>query len=108
MYRDVEKKRAAWRAWYHNNKDKARKHRRKTEAKKNEWFRQFKATLCCVKCGFSHPGALDFHHREKDTKEFDLGIFNRKTKKQILAEIEKCDVLCANCHRILHFNERSL
>lgn len=61
----------------------------------------------CVRCGFDNPAALDFHHRDSTTKEFSIskayakGIGLDRIKK----EIAKCDILCANCHRIEHCND---
>lgn len=64
--------------------------------------------MCC-KCGFNHPAALDFHHRDPKDKLYEVCNMPRKSigKERILCEIEKCDVLCANCHRILHDEQRN-
>lgn len=62
----------------------------------------------CMRCGFDHPAALQFHHRDPSTKEFNLshGASLGKPKKfpwpTILEEIKKCDLLCSNCHFIEH------
>lgn len=68
------------------------------------WFIDYKFTLKCEKCGFSHPAALDFHHRDPKTKLFDISLtkITQSNQEKIFAEIAKCDVLCANCHRIEH------
>lgn len=71
-----------------------------------KWFQNYKRTLFCIKCGFSgleHPTVLDFHHIS-DNKEHNISqmIVSGKKKETIIMEIEKCDILCANCHRILH------
>lgn len=62
----------------------------------------YKVERGCLDCGFdSHPEALDFDHRPSTEKKFNIG--NRGwtvSEATLLAEIEKCDVLCANCHRI--------
>ncbi|MGH2451550.1 MAG: hypothetical protein ACRDGE_09825 [Candidatus Limnocylindria bacterium] len=56
----------------------------------------------CVDCGYSATlEALDFHHRDASTKDFALGTFGGAWKR-VLAEAEKCDLLCASCHRIRH------
>jgi 5-methylcytosine-specific restriction endonuclease McrA len=58
----------------------------------------------CMLCGYSRClEALDFHHRDPKKKDFGLsegGITRswEKTKK----EIEKCALICANCHREVH------
>jgi hypothetical protein len=72
----------------------------------SKWFVTLKATLACRQCGKSHPAIVDFHHRCPEEKLFEVGrgVNHCKPKHLILAEIEKCDVLCANCHRILHWD----
>ena len=81
-------------------RDKA-KSRRKIHAKQYE---EYKKTLCCEVCGESESVCLDFHHKNPKEKEFNIALLKNttgsfeKTKK----EIEKCAVLCANCHRKVH------
>jgi hypothetical protein len=54
----------------------------------------------CVDCGVQYPYyVMDFDHREGVTKEFSLHRVQNATKRAILREIAKCDVVCANCHR---------
>ncbi len=74
----------------------------------NIWW-AYKDTLKCLECGFDHPAALDFHHRDAAKKNFDISqaVCDRKNLKLIKTEIEEnCDVLCSNCHRIHHYEER--
>jgi hypothetical protein len=63
----------------------------------------------CQKCGYDKcSAALDFHHRESSDKEFGLskkGLTRSWEKTKI--ELDKCDLLCSNCHRELHFEEDS-
>ena len=55
----------------------------------------------CVDCGESDPVVLEFDHRDSATKLHAVArmIEARFAWDKILAEIEKCDVRCANCHR---------
>jgi len=77
--------------------------RRNTNARK--WYREYKQTLSCVQCGFDDYRALVFHHRDPSTKTFTLADnVTRQSKENILKEIAKCDVLCANCHSIHHYD----
>jgi len=58
----------------------------------------------CKVCGDKRYYVLDFHHRDPGQK--DLGIADaiwNWSPKRLQAEIDKCDVLCANCHRALHW-----
>lgn len=54
----------------------------------------------CADCGIQYPYyVMDFDHRDGALKEFALNSVHRITKRSILREIAKCDVVCANCHR---------
>lgn len=67
-------------------------------------FVEYKGGKCSI-CGYGRCiWALELHHRNPNEKEFiisRLRSFNEKTKK----ELDKCDLLCANCHREIHFNQ---
>ena len=64
---------------------------------------EIKKISMCRECGFSDYRALQFHHRNPSEKLFTVGVNGPKTSlKKLHEEIEKCDVLCANCHSILH------
>ena len=56
----------------------------------------------CVDCGYETvPAALEFHHRDPSTKEFGVGNWHG-SRERLLREANKCDLLCANCHRLRH------
>lgn len=58
----------------------------------------------CKLCGYDRcSDAMDFHHRDSLTKDFEIGRFSGGWTK-IKAELDKCDLLCANCHRETHAN----
>lgn len=62
----------------------------------------------CVCCGYDeHPGLLDFHHVDPKTKEFSIGNkgYTRSWEK-IRAELDKCILVCANCHREIELGVR--
>lgn len=82
--------------------DQYRKHRRETA----QWLQGIKSGLRCERCGFSHPAALDFHHRDPKQKVMGIAqmVNQDYSRETILAEIEKCEVICANCHRIEHYH----
>lgn len=74
---------------------------------KKEWH-DFKCTLACAHCGASHPAIFDFHHVNPNDpdKQRVNELINRKRFAAAYKEIEeRCIVLCANCHRIHHYEE---
>jgi predicted HNH restriction endonuclease len=78
---------------------------RKRELKAN--WSAFKSTLKCTKCGFSHPAALDFHHTDPSKKDNLISkLVSNGCFKKAREEALKCIVLCANCHRIHHHEEK--
>lgn len=73
-----------------------------------QWLQDLKADLKCIRCGETYAACLDFHHRDGTTKDMSLGeaISHGWSIARLEAELAKCDVLCANCHRRLHHEER--
>ena len=58
----------------------------------------------CQICGYKkYQGALDLHHLDAKTKEFGIGDkgYTRSWAK-VQAELDKCILVCANCHREVH------
>jgi hypothetical protein len=56
----------------------------------------------CVDCGQSFPGrpeVMDFDHKDDGTKHFNVSSSRWKRYEEIEAEIAKCELVCANCHR---------
>ena len=52
---------------------------------------------------------LDFHHIDPSKKEGNIAkIITSISRKFLLSELEKCIVLCTNCHRKVHYNEKHL
>lgn len=57
----------------------------------------------CAICGYNkYIGALDFHHLNPDEKEYAPAAIMHHQYQKVKAEIEKCIVLCSNCHREVH------
>ena len=74
----------------------------RSRAERRAWLDEYKVKAGCADCGYrAHPRALDFDHIGTD-KAGDVGrmMHGRIAWPIILAEIAKCEVVCANCHRI--------
>lgn len=62
----------------------------------------------CEKCGYNKCiAAMDFHHINPDEKIYDVKDLMIRKWEIIQTEIDKCILLCSNCHRELHWNERN-
>jgi hypothetical protein len=59
---------------------------------------EFFETHPCVDCGENDPVVLEFDHLGEKTFNIGSALHNRKWES-VLAEIAKCEVVCANCHR---------
>lgn len=82
--------------------------RAKTATKeKRTWLRELKKTLKCSRCPENHPACLQFHHLDPTTKSGNIGylISIGWGKARLLAEMEKCEVVCSNCHFKEHWKE---
>ena len=65
------------------------------------WLAELKHQSGCTVCkNENEPVCLDFHHRDPTIKGFTVSRKLGGSKALVLEEIAKCDVLCANCHRI--------
>lgn len=61
----------------------------------------------CIKCGYNkYAGALDFHHLDPSKKDYSISRRKNCTLDTIKPELDKCILLCRNCHAELHFEER--
>jgi hypothetical protein len=72
--------------------------KRRLRLQRTSWLLDYFSSHPCVDCGESDPVVLDFDHlRDKSFAVAEVLTYRRWDV--ILEEIEKCDVVCANCHR---------
>lgn len=87
---------------------KPRAERRRDEKRKVlEWLIAYRKTCSCSHCGNTDHRVLDFHHEDPSTKEAAVGeMAKRGSLPAVVREVLKCIPLCANCHRIHHWEMR--
>ena len=109
-FKNYSEKLAYARKLYQKNRKKIIEQVKKHKQEVKKWVNEYKKTLKCVVCGESHPATLDFHHKNRKEKEKGICFFmmNGYAIKTIKKEIEKCEILCANCHRKLHYENSNL
>lgn len=80
----------------------------KRRKKLKELAIEYKGNKCEI-CGYDKcVEALEFHHLDPSKKEFNISIANVKSWNNIKNELDKCILVCANCHREIHFNEKNI
>jgi predicted HNH restriction endonuclease len=100
-------------AWYKLDRQRNPEKHRQYDQKAYEKKRSKKEKLvehmggCCAHCkGVFHISAYDMHHVNPDEKEIGISYLLFSSWEKILAEASKCILLCANCHRKLHFEDQ--
>lgn len=69
-----------------------------------DYIENYKRDHECVRCGCTDFRVLEFHHKNPKEKKFSIfmAVHNRYSIPAVQREIEKTDIVCANCHRIIH------
>lgn len=79
----------------------------KTNADRQRLILDAKKVPCSI-CGGTFPDVcLDFHHIDDATKEFSIAeaMYRTISLTRIQLEMNKCKVVCSNCHRIIHWRK---
>ncbi len=86
------------------------RHKTKIYLSKRARLRNYKLELVnelggkCSLCGYNKCiAAFDFHHKSDDKESAVAFLLNHSSKEKTLKEARKCLLLCANCHRELHY-----
>jgi hypothetical protein len=101
-YKDPEKQKAAQKAWYERNKNLTLERSNKSRDNRKQIIRDIKESSPCVDCKIPYPYyVMHFDHLDSAEKLNTISILlNIASIKSVLNEIEKCDLVCANCHSI--------
>ncbi len=101
-YEQNKEKRAAQnKAWRAANYERQRALQDSYERKRKQQIAEYKLELGCAHCGYrGHPAALHFDHLPEHEKSFTISQKTKRKWSVLVAEMEKCQVLCANCHAI--------
>jgi hypothetical protein len=80
--------------------NKRRKYFRTSNRRKQHEFEKLKEFPCVDCSGRFPPECMDFDHRPNEKKVGRVSTLVRGTLDKLMDEIRKCDLVCANCHRI--------
>jgi len=85
-----------------------------TENQINRWYEKKKKAVAykgnkCMVCGYhKNYASLDFHHRDPGLKTYDWTSMKLRPWPEILIELDKCDLLCRNCHNEYHYPNQEI
>lgn len=85
---------------------KIRERRQKRQHRTAELIRRLKSQPCADCHKKFPPYVMDFDHRDPNTKRFSMSAGRNRTINLVEEEAKKCDVVCANCHRIRTYNRK--
>lgn len=107
--------------YYHRNKDKAalkakqwrlnnleyiKQKQREDKRKRKEQAIQYLGNKCSRCNNQYHPAVYEFHHLDPETKDRDPSKMLQLKWSRVVAELDKCVLLCANCHRLTHHEDK--
>ena len=103
-----EKYKLKCKRWYRANPDYVKKRNANRKEDISNFVLKYKEGKSCFICGYNKiSGILEFHHKTRDDKNFNISeaSSNHVGDETLMKEIEKCNLICPNCHREIHFNE---
>jgi len=107
--KNKDKKRVMDKRYYFKNKpilnEKQREYHKKRQIK---FLSTYKKGKSCALCGYNeHYEILQFHHKDREKKRFEITISKmaKKTSQELKEEMDKCILICPNCHFLLHLRE---
>jgi len=102
-----EKGKGYSRKHYEKNVEQVKATTKRTSKTGKEKWDLYKSSLHCARCSENHVACMDFHHVDPKDKEYSVSdLISNKMFTKAYKEIKKCIVLCANCHRKLHYEEK--
>lgn len=88
--------------WYPRNKKRRLELNSAWRNEQIRKYKEYKSTLFCAICGEKETVCLEFHHKDANKKDMSVAEMRSHSFEKILEEIDKCVILCANCHRKVH------
>jgi len=108
-YKDIKKRRECHKRYYQRNKLLYINKNIRRRKELIEFVNSLKQKPC-MDCGVQYPHyVMDFDHRDKSDKIDSINqmvLYHSYSKEKILEEINKCDLVCANCHRIRTYGNK--
>jgi len=94
------------RNWRRNNKEYIKEKQRETKRQRKLWAINYLGGTCQSCGGVFHPAVYEFHHLDPITKDRDPSKMMSLSVDRLQNELNKCELLCANCHRLRHHGDK--
>lgn len=106
-YYYADKERAANKAkdWRSKNKEYIKTKQREDKRKRKLWAIEYLGGVCQECKQTHHPAVYEFHHINPTTKDRDPSKMLSLSLQRLTDELNKCLLLCANCHRLIHHKD---
>lgn len=99
----------AYKKYKYDANERNKENNKKKIKKRKAFIDSIKLKAGCIDCGYAvHPEALQFDHLPGRIKEFEISRSHLKPLRQVLKEIDKCEIVCACCHAIRTHARRNL
>lgn len=99
----TQQQRDAQKTWYQKNKERLVAERCEGRRERVKKFQEFKSSLKCSLCGEDAVECIEFHHRDPKEKDNNLAdVAGMWSWTRLMTEVDKCVVVCSNCHRKIH------
>ena len=105
-HRNVEKCALRAKEWRENNKDYRRTKQREDKRQRKLEAIEYKGGKCEQCLQTFHPSIYEFHHLNPEEKDRDPSKMLSLSKERLYNELDKCKLLCANCHRFIHHGDK--
>jgi hypothetical protein len=104
-HKDPERRKKVQRRWHVRNRVARRAKRKKREEAIRAAVRKLKSTTPCADCKQTYPHyVMDFDHI-RGKKAHNVSSLMRTPTQRIWDEIAKCELVCANCHRVRTYHQ---
>jgi predicted HNH restriction endonuclease len=101
-YKDKEKAADRARKWRDNNKEYKKEYQRRAKRDRKLKAIEYLGGVCSDCNQQFHPAVYEFHHIDPATKDRDPSKMLSLSWERLANELDKCKLLCANCHRLEH------
>ena len=92
--------------WRVDNKEYVRTKQREDKRIRKQWAINYLGGICSECKQDYHPAIFEFHHTDPQTKDRDPSKMMQLSKERLTIELDKCKLLCANCHRLAHHGDK--